>query len=273
MLATVPAWVFGRDRDARSFPPPPVPREPQAPPIDDMENRVGQHGTDIYAYETFFYNMRGGVILESGALDGKYLSMSWYFEKALGWRAINVEANPQNYADLVKNRPGSLNLNVALCGESRTLHFAVCPIPPIGACLDRGGLTAISAIYEYMLELDKSNWLQLRGDPNVDSMPLVPCRPAAPLLRLFDINHINVWILDVEGAEEHVVRAFNFSEIIVDVVIAEALSVVPAKDAEVRRLMVERGFDFIGHNANDDVFVRRGFTPCSRAQYELNGCA
>ena len=43
-------------------------------------------GEDLFAYDNFFFKMRGGVFLEMGALDGFTFSNTLLFERYLGWR-------------------------------------------------------------------------------------------------------------------------------------------------------------------------------------------
>jgi hypothetical protein len=80
-----------------------------------------QDDEDVYLYENFFFGVENGVIMESGALDGKEFSNSAMFESYLNWTAIHVEADPDNYAKLLTNRPNAVNVNAALCSEPRLL--------------------------------------------------------------------------------------------------------------------------------------------------------
>ena len=57
----------------------------------------------------------GGTMVEIGALDGMQYSNSWFFEKALKWNTLLIEAQFDNYNKLVKNRPNGWNENTAMC--------------------------------------------------------------------------------------------------------------------------------------------------------------
>jgi hypothetical protein len=85
--------------------------------------RAGDASHDIYAYENWFYGIKNGIIVESGALDGKLFSTSHMFEYYANWTAIHVEADLKNYQALCSNRQGSLNINCALCDIPTTLHY------------------------------------------------------------------------------------------------------------------------------------------------------
>jgi hypothetical protein len=49
-----------------------------------------QDQEDVWLYENWFYGMTDGVIMESGALDGKLFSTSYMFEKFANWTSIHV---------------------------------------------------------------------------------------------------------------------------------------------------------------------------------------
>ncbi len=44
-------------------------------------------------WENWFYGMKGGVIMEAGALDGALFSTSYLFEAYAGWTALHVGKN------------------------------------------------------------------------------------------------------------------------------------------------------------------------------------
>lgn len=79
---------------------------------------------DVWLYENWFYGMTNGVIMESGALNGVLFSNSLMFEAFANWTSINVEADPENYANLVVNRERGINVNGALCSEPKLLHYS-----------------------------------------------------------------------------------------------------------------------------------------------------
>ncbi len=49
-----------------------------------------QDQEDIWLYENWFYGMKNGIIMESGALDGILYSNSLMFESFANWTAIHV---------------------------------------------------------------------------------------------------------------------------------------------------------------------------------------
>ena len=56
------------------------------------EEHKAQFKEDIVLYEKYFFGMKNGVIMESGALDGDLYSTSFMFEKHFNWKAIHIGA-------------------------------------------------------------------------------------------------------------------------------------------------------------------------------------
>ncbi len=57
---------------------------------DYLHLSKAQDQEDVWLYENWFYGMRNGIILESGALDGHLFSNSFMFETFANWTAIHV---------------------------------------------------------------------------------------------------------------------------------------------------------------------------------------
>ena len=91
---------------------------------------LGQHGDDKVVFDIFFSNPLKckGTVVEIGGLNGKRLSNSWFFEYALNWRALLVEALPTNFAEMVVNRPDATNIFGAVCtGKSIKFRTGIGP--------------------------------------------------------------------------------------------------------------------------------------------------
>lgn len=71
-----------------------------------------QDQEDVWLYENWFYGMKDGVIMESGALNGILFSNSFMFEQFANWTAIHVGTILEECA--YSNRtPNILNAAVA----------------------------------------------------------------------------------------------------------------------------------------------------------------
>ena len=240
-----------------------------------------QFGEDVYLFENFFWGQAGGIILESGALDGVRFSTSLFFHSVLGWKSIHVDANPNNFRRLVANRRDALNVHLAICKTPRVVHWLAEPEPVVDlthlkpaevaalAPETRGAQkvqigSGVGGIYEFMPPALIGAFypaVAAKGAAAVDDLPAVMCRPLAPVLGMFGISHVNIWVLDVEGAELEVLEAMDFAAVSFDVVLVEADGGNPVKDAGVIALMKHRGFEHRGNVMHSDWFVRAGFVP------------
>jgi hypothetical protein len=52
-----------------------------------------QDQEDLWLWENWFFGMKNGIILESGAIDGVHLSTSLMFEIYADWTAIHIGKN------------------------------------------------------------------------------------------------------------------------------------------------------------------------------------
>ena len=226
------------------------PHDAPAPPsAADAALMTAQDYEDVYAHQHFFAGRRGGLILESGALDGVQFSVSNFFVKARGWRAVHVEGSPTSFDALARNRPESLNIHAAVCARLEPLHYAS---HTTGAS---GGATG--GFWEFMSgNLKNAYW----AGASAGDFPLVPCRPLSAMLALFGVTHIDLWVLDMEGAELEAVRTFDFAAVTVDVMVVELDGGDEPKDEAVRQHLVAAGFDiYLKHHIRNAWFVRKGF--------------
>ncbi len=229
------AWLSAEAAAAERAAPPPTAAEARAA-LADPANFRSQDGEDRFAAERLGLARRGrgGLVLETGALDGETFSTSWLFERALGWRAVHVEASAAHFARLVRNRPGALNVHAALCREPATLHIVD------GGDGDK---KAVGGLLEHM-----ASGFRERIWPGLDAarLPAVACLPLAPLLALFGIAHVDLWVLDVEGAELEVLRAVDFAAVSFGAVVLETDGLDAAKDREAVAVLEAAGYVSLG---------------------------
>ena len=83
-------------------------------------------------------------------------------------------------------------------------------------------------------------------------------------MSLFDIKHIDLWILDTEGAEFEVLQTVDFSKIEIDVIAIEADGRDVAKDNAVRQHLLSNGYRLDASESSNDWFVRNGFQPSQK---------
>lgn len=168
-----------------------------------------QSREDRYVLERYFFDRQGGTFLEMGGLDGIAYSNSYYWERHLGWKGLLIEGSPTLYANLVRNRPYALTMNAMVCSEKRKLHWI-------------NSNNAVGGAYELMPKSFVAKWhKRLNKEKSLDDYPTVPCFRLDTILQKYGIVHVDVWTLDVEGAELSVLKTVNFAKFSASVIVVE----------------------------------------------------
>lgn len=169
----------------------------------------GQHfqsgQVDRFLYENYLKDKENGFFIECGAADGFNLSSCKFFEEFRGWTGINMEASPDKYAELVKNRPESfLNLNKGLLHESGTYVFRDDTVkdPTRFPGWGNGSFQHTEKHYTQLHNMG----IQLKESE-------IECITYKELIETYDIKHVDLFILDVEGMELHVIEGMRGSKV------------------------------------------------------------
>jgi len=189
----------------------------------------GQAQHDLVLYEKLFSkpDRCEGTIVEVGALDGSMFSNSWFFEKALNWKALLIEPQPDNFEKLVRNRPNAINVETAICTTDKFGNSNK-------SFRSRPG--ALSGLVHTMSEGHFN-----RFNMNRDDIIQVPCAPLSQVLHDHQIHRIDVIFVDVEGAEIEVLNTMDWN-IPVLVWIVELDGNDTDKDMSVRRVLNKNGY-------------------------------
>lgn len=99
----------------------------------------------------------------------------------------------------------------ALCSEPRLLHYSSLGVIPV-----RGFVELMSQSF-----LKKWHGPIYNNKTSIDELPTVQCLPTRRLFKELNLKHIDIWILDVEGAEESVLRGTDFNEVRINAVAME----------------------------------------------------
>jgi hypothetical protein len=202
-----------------------------------------QFQEDRSVYTKIFKNtVRKGFFVEIGARNGLVTSNTLFFERQLGWTGLLIEPNPKDFQQLAKNRPGCIRLHAAVCNATTDLHY-----------IERKD---VGGIYEFMAPSFLKMWHKKL--PPVDTLPKIICMPfrrifEAPLLR--HVQHIDFFSLDVEGAELSALTTFPFEKITVSVWAVEADMHSPAKNAKVRKMLKQHGYESLGRLTLSEIFI------------------
>lgn len=179
---------------------------------------------DYTVLDYLMYGKVGGSIIEMGACDGTIMtgSKSVIFE-SIGWKRILVDPNVKWIDRLISESPNAMSVSAAACLSEGVVHFLK----------NRNYVT--SGVLEFMpddymkrwhpwyfrfknsIEFNKTGWAT-----KVSHMVYeVPCLPFSKVIKESGIDHINVFILDVEGGELNVLNSIDWNDVIFDVIAVE----------------------------------------------------
>ena len=128
---------------------------------------------DEILYKNFFQDKKDGIMIECGSADGLTESNSKFFEE-LGWTCVNIEPEPNRFKQLKANRSGINNINIDCVlsdKDNEVVKFDVGPNP--GNYCEGKSLTYKS------------------------------------LINRLKFNHIDLFVLDVEGHEIKVIEGMH----------------------------------------------------------------
>jgi FkbM family methyltransferase len=149
---------------------------------------------DKILLDRYFSNTLTGVFMEAGANDGLFLTSCKLFED-IGWAGINIEPSRKLYQKLKENRSRSININIALSNKQDTVIFE-------DIDFDNGGFSRI-ADSERHLQIDR------QFNIKVNNKYPVPTDTYENILKIYNINSINLFVLDVEGFELEVIEGMG----------------------------------------------------------------
>lgn len=213
---------------------------------------------EAYAYQHYFYKRRFGFFIELGANDGIKQSNTLRLEELLGWRGLHIEGDRSTHARLRKNRPNQLAVQAVVCRAGGEVTWLTGSQPLTNGI---ASLMPNEMLGQYHSDFDPSD---LGTDSEEHSLP-VKCSPLSSILASLGRTTVDLWVLDVEGAELEVLESLDFSAVTVNVVCTEALNFEEPTWAErhrkVREKLLASGFRYDGYDREMMWFVGEGFTP------------
>ena len=211
---------------------------------------------DEAIYEIFYSNPHKccRVVVEVGAGDGLRHSASRFFEDALNWRPLLIEANPEQHAQLVVNRQGNATIeNGAFCESDHLVY-------------DNGHFSSLGGSVEVSSEMHAP----LRIGSNTSTE--VPCLQMENVFAKHNITKVDVMVLRVSGDSLAFIRSMDW-RVRVDIwVILMHGAQRAARDELVRNVLLNNEYvqaewdikRWCPENSqclNNEVFLRKGFNP------------
>lgn len=268
-----------------------------------------QTGEDVWLLENIFGKnldlLYGGTFVEIGALDGMSFSNTFLFESNYDWRGILVEGHPKNQRQLRRfvphHRKNAAAFTVAICRFPPALQFdsslvaqgaaveggAFGPLvtsthpgsanfsfnttsPTFNASLNTVHFTTKGGTVGAALELVQDEFLKAwhEGDHTVGDE--VACMPMQDLIDETGLFDINLFSLDVEGAELLVLETIDFHVTNIQVLMVEMDGTNAIKDTAIRQLLRRHGFVEATSMGLKDIKVDCGYRACMRNEVFIN---
>jgi len=167
----------------------------------------------------------GGRFVELGALDGLSGSNTYALEKCLQWKGLLIEANPESFQKILTSNRTAAKEHSAVCSGHGYVNITK------HGQQNAGMPDAMSEAYVRM-------WG--RSIPKRNTVVEVPCRSLTSLMHDNGLPEAEFLSLDVQGAEEIVLRAADPS--MFKVIMVECDRLDKAKDGRVHTLLLDSGF-------------------------------
>ena len=238
----------------------------------------GQHYEDLYMFQHHLNQVGGGFFLEIGALDGYSYSVTYFFEQFLHWDGLLIEASPKNHqlfkARMRKMKPGRRRrvpfVPAAACNEPMPLRYVA-----------KEGTGA--GLFEFMPKSEQDRVMK-EGCTAVNdtesaeevlkktSCALIPvqCVNLGDELKKRRVSHIDLFILDVQGAELGVMQTLPLEDIPVRYFLIELDGTGPEKDAAVRCILRKHNYRPIGRLDLNELWEHPHF-PAEKFKYHTPG--
>lgn len=212
----------------------------------------GQHKQDQFVYDVFFKGLKKGTYFECGALDGRYLSNTFAFERFFEWRGVLVEPLTHQYEQLVQNRPNSTCFNACVGPKEEWVLFFNHKGGGLSGIVKEVGRRHIERLeFSYM-----NHPAAYQRNPDLLRLEWKEVMLTSRALEQGGLEHINFFSLDVEGGEYAVLMGIDFNKTTVDVFCIE---VNPGSSADVHKLLRTNGYSVVASVGQDLIYARDAY--------------
>jgi FkbM family methyltransferase len=195
-----------------------------------------QLGQDLEVIK-FYNNKENGFFIEIGASDGINLSNTYLLETHYKWKGICCEPIPNNFKNLVKNRPNSICYDEAVYNSS--------------------GLTVI---FDIANNFDLLSGISNHIDCHKSAVDVNKETIQVQTISLLDVlNNANAPLfieymsLDTEGSEFEILKNFDFEKYTFGLIDVEHNYCEPRR-TEIKNLLLSKGYIYKGENKWDDMY-------------------
>eukprot|EP01084_Bolivina_argentea_P233243 392887_1 len=185
---------------------------------------ASQYHQDWFVYSTMFQYMhkqnQSGFYIDLASNDYKDISNSYFFDKCLFWNGICIEPQERYHQNITLYRNCKL-IDQCIWSEPKQMIFEK-------TITGNAGLSGLKG-YNKMAHVNPKI-------ASIEQSITMDCITLQTLIEQFDVQHIDYLSLDVEGAEVHVLKGINLTQIQIDVITVEA------NDQEISKYLEDHGF-------------------------------
>jgi FkbM family methyltransferase len=202
---------------------------------------ISQLGQDRFIDE-YFEKKENLVFLDIGAHDGKTISNTFFLEKERKWKGICIEAQPNIFEELKKNRD-CVCLNFAIANFEGEIDFTV-----VDGYANM--LSGISSLY------NKTHFERVKGEINHyggDMKTLkLPTKKLQTIIDEYEFYNIDFCSIDTEGSEYEIIKSIDFNKTNIKVFIIEN----NYKENDIQLFLEEKGYSLTNKLEWDDVYIK-----------------
>ena len=193
-------------------------------------------------------NKRNGFYLEVGAYNGISESVSLRFEKELKWSGLLIEPNPLHFKYLKKNRSNNICLNfICLSKEYLKKKLYIKNLNLMSHIVDDK-----NKIYFKDYPIERINLLA--KEANLGNFKSYECKieMLENIFEKFNINIIDLAIIDVEGSELELLKGINFEKIKINYFCIESYNF-----EKLNQFMINKNYEFLKKLHREDYVFKR----------------
>ena len=193
-------------------------------------------------------NKRSGFYLEVGAYNGISESVSLRFEKELKWSGLLIEPNPLHFKYLKKNRSNNICLNfICLSKEYLKKKLYIKNLNLMSHIVDDK-----NKIYFKDYPIERINLLA--KEANLGNFKSYECKIEIleNIFEKFNINIIDLAIIDVEGSELELLKGINFEKIKINYFCIESYNF-----EKLNQFMINKNYEFLKKLHREDYVFKR----------------
>ncbi len=201
-----------------------------------MNKYYSQVNQDKFLNECLFKNLKNGFFLEIGAYDGITFSNTYFFEKNLNWSGYCFEPIPEYFNKLKEKRKAKC-FNVCVGNKNSEVEF-----------LHVKNQAMFSGISN---KVNKDDFKKIKKE-NIQKIKSKLIN-IADFLKEYNLKEIHYVSLDIEGAEEEVLRAIDYNKTFI-----HSISVEDNQNLKkVDKILKKANFVLVKHCLFEKIFVNK----------------